>query len=156
MLNFLPISEWRFLEKCCLYKKACISQNLLCMLTLDNKWYFSNQCHGQTAKSGGQTLGQNTGKSDYFFFVWFQQLNKICGWRGELLCFLYWTGIFFNLNKITKVNKEDISSMYDFNFFQQSLAMVCSTKREQFVWTWKGIPNNRYCPSNSVWNTLHL
>ena len=28
------------------------------------------------------------------------------------------------------------------------LARVCPTKQEQFVWTWKGIPNNRYCPGS--------
>ena len=37
------------------------------------------------------------------------------------------------------------------------LARVCPTKQEQFVWTWKGIPNNRYWPGNWVkYKILHI
>ena len=47
-------------------------------------------------------------------------------------------GYFFNLNEITIVKKENISSfllskMYKINFHHQLLARVCSVKREQFV-----------------------
>ena len=64
-------------------------------------------------------------------------------------------GYFFTLNKISIVKKENISSfllskMYEINFHYQHLARVRSTKRKQFVWTWKGIPNNRYCPGNWI------
>ena len=51
---------------------------------------------------------------------------------------LYCAGIFFNLTEITIVEKENISSfliakMYEINFHQQFLAMVSSSKGEQFV-----------------------
>ena len=29
-------------------------------------------------------------------------------------------------------------------------------KPEQFVWTWRGIPNNRYCPANRAKYKIHI
>ena len=70
---------------------------------------------------------------------------------GCFLCIM--RVFFFNLNEIKIVQKENISSlllckMYEINFYHQLWASVCSTKRRQFIWTWKSIPNNRYCPGN--------
>ena len=70
---------------------------------------------------------------------------------GCFLCIM--RVFFFNLNEIKIVQKENISSlllckMYEINFYHQLWASVCSTKWRQFIWTWKGIPYNRYCPGN--------
>ena len=66
------------------------------------------------------------------------------------------------MNEKTIVKKENVSSfliaeIYEINFYQQLLAKVCSRKREQFVWTWKVIPNIRYCPANwKKYKILHI
>ena len=40
-------------------------------------------------KLGRQTMGQNTGKSFFFFFLYdFNDFSKSWGWRRELLCFI--------------------------------------------------------------------
>ena len=52
--------------------KSIIFQKPLWMVTLSCQVIFLlNQCHSMAEKSGGQTMGKNTGKSD--FFVLFQQ-----------------------------------------------------------------------------------
>ena len=125
-------------------------------------------------------MWQNTGKSDFLYDC--NNFNKNWGWKGKLFYFiveickyvsrtsknklqaavpvLCW--YFFNLNEIVIVKKENISSiliakMYEINFCHQCLAKVYSRKPEQFVWTWKGIPNNRCCPVNwAKYNILHI
>ena len=40
-------------------------------------------------KLGRQTMGQNTGKSFFFFFLYdLKDFSKSWGWRRELLCFI--------------------------------------------------------------------
>ena len=88
--------------------------------------FFLKQCHNNVEKSGGQTIGQNNGKSDLFCMIsttWDEQ-QKL-GMEGQVDLFysktlqfsrklkhklqatvpvLCW--YFFNLNEITVVKKE--------------------------------------------------
>ena len=88
--------------------------------------FFLKQCHSKVEKSGGQTIGQNNGKSDLFCMIsttWDEQ-QKL-GVEGQVALFysktlqvsgklkhklqaavpvMYW--YFFNLNEITVVKKE--------------------------------------------------
>ena len=71
-------------------------------------------------------------------------------------------GYFFNLNGIAIMEEENISlfllsKMYEINFHYQLFARVCLTKREQSVWKWESILNNRYCPGNwAKYKILHI
>ena len=105
------------------------------------------------------------------FFVWFQKLQQKLGLEVRVGLFYsrtlqvsFWnietsaTGncaciALVQLSEMAIVEKENFSSflrakLNDTNFYQQLLARVCWKKREQFVWTWKGIPNNCYYPKN--------
>ena len=124
------------------------------------EWKIRNQ----KAKPLGKKL-----ESKVFLYD-FKNVNKNWGWRGELVCFIVelynlLSGTLkhqpqatacitlVQLSEMTIVKKENLSSflrakLNDINFYQQLLARVCWKKREQYVWTWKGIPNNCYCPEN--------
>ena len=50
--------------------KSIIFQKPLWMVTLSCQVIFLlNQCHSMAENSGGQTMGQNTGKSDFFCII---------------------------------------------------------------------------------------
>ena len=113
-------------------------------------------------------MGQNTGKSDVL--VWFHNFNKSWGCRDRLLYFIVENYKYKHLKKLNlvehwdlnhrqlclycaSIKKENTSSfliakMYEIDFYQQLRARVCSKNQKQFVWTWKVIQNNWYCPAS--------
>ena len=111
----------------------------------------------QSSKISRASDGTKQGKI-FFFLVWFLQFKQKLGEMGWIVLFynkilqwsfwkmetkshsavpvLYW--YYFNVNQITRTNKENISSFllskkHEINFYHQLLTRLCSTKREQFV-----------------------
>ena len=107
--------------------------------------FFLNQCHSNVEKSGGQAIGQNNQKADLFCLIsttWDEQ-EKL-GMEGQVALFYSKTlQVSGKLKQITdscaavlvleRDNHSEKRRMHDMNFYQQLLARVSSTKREQLV-----------------------